>query len=345
MPAAKLPPGQRPEGHPDVLSPVFWRDGSVVLLDQRRLPDEEVWTAYDDWEQVARAISEMEVRGAPAIGCAAAFAAALAWRAKANPLTLRAALKAIGSTRPTAVNLGAALHRIANAIAGERDPLAEATAIWTEDLAACRAIGAHGAALVPDDAVILTHCNAGALATAGYGTALGVVRAAVAAGKRVRVLADETRPFLQGARLTAWELAQEGISCEVIVDGAAGHFLSRGEVHLAVVGADRITRNGDVANKIGTAGVAASCQAFGVPFFVAAPWTTLDVALETGAKIPIEERAADEVARLGAGKSVVPAGVKIRNPVFDVTPARLVTAIVTQEGIHRPPFAFSARKP
>jgi methylthioribose-1-phosphate isomerase len=344
MAAVTLSPGQRPEGHPDVLSPVFWRDGAVVLLDQRRLPDEEVWTAYDDWEQVARAITEMEVRGAPAIGCAAAFAAALAWRAKANPVTLRVALKAIGATRPTAVNLGAALHRIANAIASERDPLAEATDIWTEDLAACRAIGAHGAALVPDDAVVLTHCNAGALATAGYGTALGVVRAAVAAGKRVRVLADETRPFLQGARLTAWELSQEGIPCEVIVDGAAGHFLSRGEVHLAVVGADRITRNGDVANKIGTAGVAASCQAFGVPFYVAAPTTTVDASMETGAKIPIEERAIDEVALLGPGRRVVPAGVKVRNPVFDVTPARLVTAIVTQDGIHRPPFAFSGRR-
>jgi methylthioribose-1-phosphate isomerase len=349
MAAASLGPGQRPEEHPDVLSPVFWRDGAVVLLDQRRLPDEEVWTAYDDWQQVARAISEMEVRGAPAIGCAAAFAAALAWRAKADSVALRTALKAIAATRPTAVNLGAALHRIANAIASERDPLAEATAIWSEDLAACRAIGEHGAALVPDDAVVLTHCNAGALATAGFGTALGVVRAAVAAGKRVRVLADETRPFLQGARLTAWELAQEGISCEVIVDSAAGHFLSRGEVQVAVVGADRITRLGDVANKIGTAGVAASCHAYGVPFIVAAPTTTIDAAMDSGDKIPIEERSTEEVTRLGVGagvgKRIVPAGVKARNPVFDVTPARLVTAIVTQDGIHRPPFAFSARRP
>jgi methylthioribose-1-phosphate isomerase len=342
MPPVKLPPRQRPDEHPDVLSPVFWRDRAVVLLDQRRLPDEEVWTAYDGWEDVARAISEMEVRGAPAIGCAAAFAAALAWRAQASPTILRAALRAIGATRPTAVNLGAALHRIANAVASERDPLTEAQALWAEDLAACRAIGAHGAALVPDDAVVLTHCNAGALATAGYGTALGVVRAAVAAGRRVRVLADETRPFLQGARLTAWELSQEGIPCEVIVDGAAAHFLSRGEVSLAVVGADRITRNGDVANKIGTAGVAAACQTFGVPFYVAAPRTTLDPAMETGEKIPIEERAADEVAVVG--RRVVPAGVKVRNPVFDVTPARLVTAIVTEDGVHRPPYGFSAHR-
>jgi methylthioribose-1-phosphate isomerase len=338
MGSVSLSAGQRPEAHPDVLSPVFWRDGKVVLLDQRRLPDQEIWTAYDNWEDVARAISEMEVRGAPAIGCAAAFAAALAWRAQASATILRAALRAIGATRPTAVNLGSALHRIANAVASERDPLVEANAIWAEDLAACRAIGAHGAALVPDDAVILTHCNAGALATAGYGTALGVVRAAVAAGKRVRVLADETRPFLQGARLTAWELSQEGISCEVIVDSAAAHFLSRGEIHLAVVGADRITRNGDVANKIGTAGVAAACLTFGVPFYVAAPRTTLDPAMESGARIPIEERAPDEVAIVG--RRVVPEGVKVRNPVFDVTPARLVTAIVTEAGVHRAPFAF-----
>jgi methylthioribose-1-phosphate isomerase len=194
---------------------------------------------------------------------------------------------------------------------------------------------------VPDDAVVLTHCNAGALATAGFGTALGVVRGAVAAGKRVRVLADETRPFLQGARLTAWELSQEGVPCEVIVDGAAAHFLSRGAVHLAIVGADRITRNGDVANKIGTAGVAAACHTFGVPFYVAAPSTTFDPSMESGEKIPIEERAADEVAVVG--RRVVPPGVAVRNPVFDVTPARLVSAIVTETGLHRPPYGFAGR--
>jgi methylthioribose-1-phosphate isomerase len=335
-----LPAGQRPPDHADVLSPVFWRDGVVVILDQRRLPDEEIWTAYDTWEDVARAIAEMEVRGAPAIGCAAAFAVALAFRANPSPFPLRAAIKALAATRPTAANLGTALHRIANAVTGERDPVAEACAFWEEDLAACRAIGAHGAALVPDDAVVLTHCNAGALATAGYGTALGVVRAAVAAGKKVRVLADETRPWLQGARLTAWELAQDGISCEVIVDGAAAHFLSRGAVQLAVVGADRIARNGDVANKIGTAGVAAACQVFGVPFVVAAPRTTLDSTLATGERIPIEERAAEEVASFRGARAVA-RGVGVRNPVFDVTPARLVTAIVTEEGVRRPPFDFS----
>jgi methylthioribose-1-phosphate isomerase len=343
MAAVSLPPGQRPDEHPDVLSPVFWREGRVVMLDQRRLPDEEVWTAYDQWEDVARAISEMEVRGAPAIGCAAAFAAALASRSLGSPIALRGVLRTIGATRPTAVNLAAALHRIANAVAGERDPVAEAQAVWAEDLAACRALGAHGAALLPDDGVVLTHCNAGALATAGYGSALGLVRAAVAAGKKIRVLADETRPWLQGARLTAWELAQDGIPCEVIVDGAAAHFLSRGQVSVAVVGADRIAGNGDVANKIGTAGVAAACHAFGVPFVVAAPRTTFDPNLTTGEKIPIEERASDEVAAF-RGARVLPAGTPVRNPVFDVTPARLVTAIVSEVGVHKAPFAFPPQR-
>jgi methylthioribose-1-phosphate isomerase len=319
---------------------VFWRDGAVVLLDQRRLPDEERWTAYDNWEDVARAITEMEVRGAPAIGCAAAFAAALAWRAQANPTLLRAALRAIGATRPTAVNLGAALHRIANAVASERDPLAEAQALWAEDLAACRAIGAHGAALVPDDAVVLTHCNAGALATSGYGTALGVIRGAVEDGKRIRVLADETRPFLQGARLTAWELQRDGIPVEIITDGMAGHFLSRGEVSAVIVGADRIAANGDTANKIGTYSLAVLAKENGVPFYVAAPMTTLDLSIADGAGIPIEERSSGEVTSI-AGVAVAPAGVSARHPAFDITPARYISAVVTERGVHRPPFGQS----
>jgi methylthioribose-1-phosphate isomerase len=334
-----LPPGQRPPEQPDVLSPVFWRDDRVVMLDQRRLPAEEVWTAYDEWEDLARAIRDMEVRGAPAIGCTAAFAVALAWRRDPSPSRVRPVLRALGTTRPTAVNLGAALHRMANALASERDAVAEARAIWAEDLAACRAIGAHGAALLPDEGVVLTHCNAGALATAGYGTALGVIRAAVAAGKKLRVLCDETRPWMQGARLSAWELSQDGIDCQVIVDGAAAHFLSRGEVRAAIVGADRIACNGDVANKIGTLGVAAACATFGVPFLVAAPRTTLDPATAAGATIPIEERAGDEVAQLG-GRRLIPPAVGVRNPVFDVTPARLVTAIVTDAGVFRAPYAF-----
>ena len=340
MAGTALAPGQRPAEFPDVLSPIFWREGRVVMLDQRRLPDEEIWTAYDTWEDIARAIRDMEVRGAPAIGCAAAFAVALAWRREPSPMALRQVMKALAATRPTAVNLGAGLHRMANALASGRDAVDEARAVWADDLAACRAIGAHGAALLPDDGFVLTHCNAGALATAGYGTALGVIRAAVAAGKRFRVLCDETRPWLQGARLTTWELRQDGIDCAVIVDGAAGHFLSRGGIGAVVVGADRITRRGDVANKIGTLGVAASASVFGVPFVVAAPQTTVDPGTEAGKDIPIEERPGDEIARM-SGRSVVPAGVPIMNPVFDVTPSRLVAAIVTERGVFRGPYDFS----
>jgi methylthioribose-1-phosphate isomerase len=339
MSALTLPPGQRPAAHPDLLSPVFWRDDRVVMLDQRRLPDVELWSAYDSWEDVARAIRDMEVRGAPAIGCAAAFAVALASRVVSSAIQLRSVMRTIAETRPTAVNLGAAVHRMANAVAGGRDPVAEAQAVWDEDLAACRAIGAHGAALLPERGTILTHCNAGALATAGYGTALGVVRAAVAAGKQLRVLCDETRPWLQGARLTAWELSQDGIPAEVIVDGAAAHFLSTGEVVAVVVGADRIAKNGDTANKIGTLGVAAAASLFDVPFYVAAPHTTVDVNTARGGAIPIEARSGDEVANHG-GRRVVPALAGVRNPVFDVTPARLVKAIVTETGVFRPPFSF-----
>jgi methylthioribose-1-phosphate isomerase len=343
MVATTLAPGQRPPEEPDVLSPIFWREDRVVLLDQRLLPDREVWIACDSWEEIAEAIRSMQVRGAPAIGCAAAFAVALAWRREPSALRMRVVMQALGATRPTAINLGAALHRMANALASERDPVAEARAIWAADLAACRAIGAHGAALLPDDGCVLTHCNAGALATAGYGTALGVIRAAAAAGKRFRVLCDETRPWLQGARLTAWELAQDGIDCAVIVDGAAGHFLARGDVGAVVVGADRITRRGDVANKIGTVGVAAAASVFGVPFFVAAPQTTVDPHSQSSNEIPIEERAADEVAKI-AGRPIVPPGVSVLNPVFDVTPSRLIGAIITERGVFRAPYDFAERR-
>jgi methylthioribose-1-phosphate isomerase len=337
----RLAPGQRPPGHPEVLSPIFWLDGRVAILDQRRLPDEEIWTAYDDPAEVVRAIREMEVRGAPAIGCAGAFAVALLMANGNTPgPELRRRIREIADARPTAVNLGIAVHRMSNAVMMMQDPIAEAQAIWDEDLAACRAIGARGAELLPDDSTILTHCNAGALATAGYGTALGVIRAAVAAGKRIRVLCDETRPWLQGARLSAWELAQDGIAVEVIVDGAAAHYLASGAIGAVVVGADRITRTGDVANKIGTLGLAASASAFGIPFYVAAPTTTIDLSTGSGHRIPIEERSPDEVAFIG-GKRILPPGVGARNPVFDVTPARFVTAIVTEERTERPPFALS----
>jgi methylthioribose-1-phosphate isomerase len=281
----------------------------------------------------------MEVRGAPAIGCAGAFAVALLARRGLSGPELRHGMRAIAEARPTAVNLGAAVHRMANSLLMEMDPVQEAEAIWEEDLAACRSIGAQGFPLLPDEGTVLTHCNAGALATAGFGTALGVIRAARAAGKNIRVLCDETRPWLQGARLSAWELAEDGIPVEVIVDGAAGHFLSRGEIAAVIVGADRIARNGDVANKIGTAGLAAAASAFGVPFYVAAPMTTLDRAAANGLTFPLETRSGDEVAAI-AGTRFVPASVGVRNPVFDVTPAHLVTAIVTDGGIKRPPYAL-----
>ena len=339
MAGVRLSARQRPPRHPDVLSPLFWTGERVAILDQRLLPQEERWTAYDDADDIVRAIREMEVRGAPAIGCAGAFAVALAARLNPPAPELRHRMRAIASARPTAVNLSLAVHRMANALFSDGDPIVEAEAIWEEDLAACRAIGAHGATLLPDEATVLTHCNAGALATAGYGTALGVIRAACAAGKRIRVLCDETRPWLQGARLSAWELAQDKIDVEVIVDAAAAHFLSRGEIAAVIVGADRIAANGDVANKIGTLGVATAAAAFDVPFYVAAPSTTFDRAAADGSGFPIENRAADEVVFL-AGQRLVSPGVGVRNPVFDVTPARFVTALVTETGLLRHPYAL-----
>lgn len=339
MALVRLGAGQRPPGHPGLFSPIFWSEDRVVVLDQRRLPDEEIWTSYDDADDLVRAIREMEVRGAPAIGCAGAFAVALVARLGLSATELRGRLREIAQARPTAVNLSAAVHRMANALTIEQDPVVEAQAIWDEDLAACRAVGQHGSALLPAEGTVLTHCNAGALATAGYGTALGIVRAAVAAGKRISVLCDETRPWLQGARLTAWELTQDGIVAEVIVDGAAGHFLSRGEISAVIVGADRIARNGDVANKIGTAGLAAAASVFGVPFYVAAPDTTIDRSIADGTQISIESRDPDEVGMM-SGRRLLPSGVRARNPVFDVTPSRLVAAIITDAGIFTAPYAF-----
>jgi len=328
----------------------------VELLDQRRLPGEEVYLTLGTVEEVARAIEDMAVRGAPAIGCTAALGVGLAARtAHAEDLDgLRAAVGAacerLARTRPTAVHLFRALGWMREAcdaaaaapgatVEGVRAALvARAAALVEEDVATCRTIGRAGLELVPEGARILTHCNAGGLATAGYGTALGVVRAAWEAGRRPRVLADETRPFLQGARLTAWELARDGIPVDVITDGMAAHFMARGEVDLVVVGADRIAANGDVANKIGTYGLAVLARAHGVPFYVAAPVATLDPDTPDGAAIPIEERGRDEVARLGDGSLVVPDAVPVRHPAFDVTPAEWVTAIVTERGVLRPPY-------
>jgi methylthioribose-1-phosphate isomerase len=328
-----------------------WSERGVELLDQRLLPEREEILVCASVEEVARAIETLAVRGAPAIGCAAAFGVALA--ARTSPARdaaglagdVETAIRRLGATRPTAVNLFWALERMRGRLAAGRGGapaalraalLEEAEAVLAEDVAACRALGRAGAALVPDGARILTHCNAGALATGGYGTALGVVRAAVEAGRRVSVLADETRPFLQGARLTAWELARDGIPVAVVTDGMPAHLMQRGEVDLVIVGADRVAANGDVANKIGTYGLALLAQAHRIPFYVAAPCSTVDLATPDGAAIPIEERGREEVARV-AGRAVVPDGVPVRHPAFDVTPAALVTALVTERGVLRSP--------
>jgi methylthioribose-1-phosphate isomerase len=319
-------------------------DDAVVMLDQRELPAQETYVRLDSVELVARAITDMVVRGAPAIGISAGYGMVLAARAHAD---LDAAAALLKAARPTAVNLAWAVDRllsVARATHGDPAALAaDARALHREDVAACRRMGAIGAELVPDGATILTHCNAGALATGGYGTALGVIRAAHEAGKRIRVLADETRPWLQGARLTAWELDRCGIDVALIADGAAGHFFSKGEISLAVVGADRIAENGDVANKIGTYTVACLARLHDAPFYVAAPWSTVDLATKTGSGIVIEERSPSEVTHL-AGRRIAPERVTARNPAFDVTPATLVSAIVTDRGLARPASAAALRQ-
>ncbi len=335
----------------------------IRLLDQRKLPLEAVYVECTTVEEAAEAIRAMVVRGAPAIGVTAAFGVALAASQAAadDPPAIdrriSEACRRLGAARPTAVNLVWAVDRMSRAAAEARAAGAsgialaarlerEAQAIHDEDLAACRAIGRIGSELVPAGASILTHCNAGGLATAGYGTALGVIRGAVEAGKRVRVLAGETRPFLQGARLTAWELTQDGIATLVIADGSAGSLMRRGEVDLVVVGADRIARNGDVANKIGTYSLAVLAKEHGIPFYVAAPVSTVDLACADGDAIPIEERDPREVTEL-FGTRTAPLGVGALNPAFDVTPARFVAAIVTERGIARPPYpeTLAALKP
>ena len=337
------------------IEPVRWAHDRLELLDQTVLPLREVVRPYTRWEDVADAIRTLVVRGAPAIGVAAAFGVALAARASrastfdALMADLETAIKGLAATRPTAVNLFWALERmrrVAVTLAGQSVEaagarlLAEAEAIRREDIEANRAMGAHGAALVPDAARILTHCNAGALATAGYGTALGVIRAAHARGKVARVWVDETRPVLQGARLTAWEMVQEGIPHTLIADVAAGALMARGEVDMVVTGADRIAANGDTANKIGTYAVAVLAGHHGVPFYVAAPFSTIDPTLASGRDIPIEERDGNEVRRTGV-QQTAPDESPVYNPAFDVTPATLITAIITDRGVFRPPYRFS----
>ena len=305
------------------IEPIVWRGDAVELLDQRLLPEKLVYVKCTSAAQVAEAIREMVVRGAPAIGCAAAFGVALSKGSKE-------AYEVLAKSRPTAVNLFWALDRMKKA----KDLEAEAKAIFDEDLAANRAMGEHGAALIPQGARILTYCNTGALATSGHGTALGVVRSSKS--KNISVIACETRPYLQGARLTAWECVQEGIPCTLIADNMAGHLMSRGEVDVAIVGADRIAANGDVANKIGTYTVAVLAKRHGIPFYVAAPLSTFDPKIPDGSHIPIEERAADELTGY-RGTRWAPEGIAVRNPAFDVTPAELVTAIICEEGVIREP--------
>jgi methylthioribose-1-phosphate isomerase len=335
---------------------VTWEDGVVVMIDQRRLPVEEVFLRCRDHHEVAAAIKDMAIRGAPAIGVAAAFGLALGARVtRSEGAALRAEwtdmCATLAATRPTAVNLFWAIARMRarfDSVAPQGGDLLraalldEALAIQREDLASCRRMGDLGAELLPAEARVLTHCNAGALATAGYGTALGVVRSAARLGKVKAVFADETRPWLQGARLTAWELLQDGIATTLIADNMAGHLMARGEINAVVVGSDRIAANGDVANKIGTYTVAVLAREHGIPFYVVAPVSTFDLAIPTGADIPIEERPAEEITHF-AGHRVAPEGVLVRNPAFDVTPHRYVTAIVCERGVARPPFGESLR--
>ena len=317
---------------------LWFEDGALHLLDQRRLPARAEIVAVRSARATAEAIREMVVRGAPAIGCAAAYGMALAARAGEDFETARQALL---ESRPTAVNLRWAVERLWRVQPRTFEALkAEADRVLAEDLAACKAIGRNGAALVPDGKGILTHCNAGGLATAGYGTALGVVRAALEAGKKCAVFADETRPWLQGARLTAWELLQDGIPVTLLPDVAAAFLLGSGRVGCVVVGADRIARNGDTANKVGTYPLALAAQAAEVPFFVAAPTSTVDLRARSGSEIPIEQRSPAEVTHLG-GARVAAEGVEVFNPAFDVTPARYISAIVTERGVARAPFEQS----
>jgi methylthioribose-1-phosphate isomerase len=340
-----------------MLPTIEWNADGVVMIDQRKLPASEIYVTCKTANEVAKAIKTMVIRGAPAIGVAAAMGIALGMRRSTATGTKRFTTEfqricdLMAATRPTAVNLFWAIERMkrtfaAAALGGASvDEIkqrleTEALAIHDEDVQSCRTLGEHGASLVPETARILTHCNAGALATAGFGTALGVIRAAAGQGKSVTVLADETRPFLQGARLTAWELIKDGIETTVITDNMAASMMRLGEIDLVVVGADRIAANGDVANKIGTYGVAVLAREHGLPFYVAAPLSTIDLDTPDGSTIPIEERNDREVTHVGASR-VTPEGAKIRNPAFDVTPAKFVTAIVTERGIARPPYSES----
>ncbi len=342
---------------------IEWTEEGVRMIDQTRLPGEEIYRTCTDYREVAEAIRSMVIRGAPAIGVAAAMGIALGVKNSGakNPSELRTEFEVIADTlaktRPTAVNLFWAIDRMRTVFnkslscqhtnvqvlhmvrVGLEE---EAKRILAEDIAINEAMGRHGADLMPDAGTVLTHCNAGALATGGYGTALGVIRAAIGAGKKLRVFADETRPFLQGARLTAWELAKDQIPVTIITDNMAGHFMKQGEIRAAIVGADRIASNGDTANKIGTYSVAVLAHENGIPFYVAAPLSTIDMSLASGEQIPIEERSSAEVTHL-AGVAIAPSEVPARHPAFDVTPQRYITAIITERGVVRAPYTESLR--
>lgn len=331
---------------------VEWRDNAVVMIDQTLLPEKEVYRTYRDYKGVAKGIRDMIVRGAPAIGVAAAMGVAL------GSLRVRSRDRAgfmkefepicalLASTRPTAVNLFWAIERMRSVVdanpsldvaALKKRLVEEALRVHSEDIEINRRIGRHGGKLIKNNSTVLTHCNAGALATAGYGTALGVIRGAIEAGKKVRVFADETRPFLQGSRLTAWELHKDGIDCTLITDNMAGYIMKQGLIDAVVVGADRIAANGDVANKIGTYSVAVLAREHNIPFYVAAPLSTIDIKIKDGTEIPIEERSETEVTHI-KGRRIAPEGIKVRNPAFDVTPNRLITGIITEKGVVKKPF-------
>lgn len=335
-----------------------WKNDQLFILDQTRLPLAESYIKCTTYQQVARAIKKMVIRGAPAIGVAAAFGMALGARQTKtrNPLFFRRELLKIANilttTRPTAVNILWAVERMKR-VAEENSKkgvpavqeilLQEALRILKEDIQANRQMGKHGQILIPAGCSILTHCNAGALATAGYGTALGVIRAAAETGKRIHVFVDETRPFLQGSRLTAWELMKDRIPCTLIADNMAGALMAQGKIHLTIVGADRIAANGDVANKIGTYSLARLCHVHHIPFYVAAPTSTIDLSTKSGEKIPIEHRSPLEITRL-QGRPIAPPGVKVLNPAFDVTPNRFIRAIITEKGIVAKPFKSGLKK-
>ncbi|MCU1233075.1 MAG: translation initiation factor subunit family [Candidatus Solibacter sp.] len=334
---------------------IEWTPSGVVMIDQTRLPLHEEYVTCRNYEEVATAIRDMIIRGAPAIGVAAAMGVAIGVQYAAEDgldAQMETICDTLAKTRPTAVNLFWAIDRMKRLYATLRgQPIAairerlisEAKLVREEDIAINRAIGKHGAPLVPDGKTVLTHCNAGALATAGYGTALGVIRAAIETGKKIDVFADETRPFLQGARLTVWELQQDKIPTTLITDNMAGHFMKSGRIGCVVVGADRIAATGDVANKVGTYSVAVLAKENGVPFYVAAPISTLDLTLTSGDQIPIEERSAAEVTHV-FGNLVAPEGTAVKNPAFDVTPFRYVTGIITENGVAHAPYEESLKR-